>query len=335
MIKSLARVLSCTIYLSLAVQLHAQMTGSYALAPIDSNGFDSTNRGNLNVHMEIPIFSKPGRGGEGFAYSLLYDGLIWSPRSAGWTPSTNWGWMDSTNVLYGYVTYEQDMVDCVKNKVQLFQNTRTNYVYHDSRSGNYPIGYSWTGPCGGAGTPTGTDTFSLGGNSGYTIYRNASSFSVFSRQGAGAGLRSIPTPPDGGPPTRLLPGSTTSFDTNGNSISASASGVFTDTTGHTVVTVTGSATPASPQIYTYTDSNGHSQTMTVSYTSYTVATNFGISGVPEFSATGQSLMSSITYSADGSTYYWSDRCPAKRLFDIQHLNECRGWLWTKCFSNAK
>src|SRR5580692_2855933 len=73
----------------------AQVTGLYGSGPFDALGFDTINRGNLNVHLSIPIFSKPGRGGTNFTYSLVYEGLVWSPQSASgasvWTPAPGWG----------------------------------------------------------------------------------------------------------------------------------------------------------------------------------------------------------------------------------------------------
>ena len=58
-------------------------------------GFDTINRGNLNVHLSIPVFSKPGRGGADFFYALRYDGLIWKPTvsdgSSAWTPVVDMG----------------------------------------------------------------------------------------------------------------------------------------------------------------------------------------------------------------------------------------------------
>jgi hypothetical protein len=94
----------------------AQTPGAYPFAPIDSYGVDSVNRGTLDLQLSIPIISKPGRGGSGFSYSLLYDGLIWSSAgpygSAGWSPSANWGWIDSTNVVYGYITYDRGQDTC-------------------------------------------------------------------------------------------------------------------------------------------------------------------------------------------------------------------------------
>jgi hypothetical protein len=69
-------------------------TGLYSFSSFDSRGFDSINIGNLNTHFEIPIVSKQGRG-INFSYSLVYDGLVWSPTVANggtyWTPDSGWG----------------------------------------------------------------------------------------------------------------------------------------------------------------------------------------------------------------------------------------------------
>ena len=53
-------------------------TGLYPYGSFDNVGFDSIDRGSLNVHFSIPVVSKPGRG-LGFSYQLVYDGLVWSP----------------------------------------------------------------------------------------------------------------------------------------------------------------------------------------------------------------------------------------------------------------
>ena len=69
-------------------------TGSYAFGSFDNRGFDSINIGNLNVHFEIPIVNKPGRGLP-FQYTIVYDGLVWSPAGASgseyWVPDSTWG----------------------------------------------------------------------------------------------------------------------------------------------------------------------------------------------------------------------------------------------------
>lgn len=59
-------------------------TGVYAFGSYDNKGFDSVNLGNLNVHFQIPIVSKQGRG-INFAYVLAYDGLVWSSSTSAGT----------------------------------------------------------------------------------------------------------------------------------------------------------------------------------------------------------------------------------------------------------
>lgn len=81
-----------------AASLHAQtqvQTGLYPFGPSESYGFDTINPANLNVHFEIPIMTKPGRGGTSFTYSLEYDSSIWGlvgiEGQGSWEPAPNWG----------------------------------------------------------------------------------------------------------------------------------------------------------------------------------------------------------------------------------------------------
>lgn len=242
----------------------AQATGLYPFGPFDTRGFDTINRGNLNIHFSIPVFSKPGRGGNNFAYSLVYDGLVWAPQNASglkvWTPSPQWGWTDSTNAQWGYVTYDETLSTCSlpPKGLRVPYTTYTNYVYHDDRGATHTIPFSWVPACGGGG-PTGTATYSLNDNSGYTIYRTNNSFVAFTRYGA---QFSVPTYADvNGQQPVISPATASSTDTNGNVISASSSGAFIDTMGKTALTLSGSGTPSSPVVYTYTDSNGNGQTL--------------------------------------------------------------------------
>lgn len=127
----------------------AQATGLYAFGPFDTPGFDTINRGNLNVHLSIPVFSKPGRGGADFFYALRYDGLIWKPTSSdgssAWTPVPAWGWSDSTNAEYGYVTYATTINDCTLPPDGL-QEEEQNYgafVFHDPNGGTHNIPFAF------------------------------------------------------------------------------------------------------------------------------------------------------------------------------------------------
>jgi len=297
-------VVVCLVSICLSGSLLAQGLGNYAFGPFDSYGFDTINRGNLNTIFSIPVFSKPGRGGTNFSYALTYNGLIWSPTSVSgdsvWTPAPNWGWADSTNAQYGYVTYDLEIDDCTlpPKGLQNIYTVRTNFVYHDNHGGTHGIPYSFQTACGASGTPTGTGTYTLKDNSGLTVYRTNSTFVVFSSSGSQS---LVPVYINfSGHPSSITPGAATYTDTNGNEITASSSGTFTDTMGLKALTVSGSE--PNPEVYTYTDPSGTSRTVTVNYGSYSVQTAFGVTGVAEYSGTSIPLISSIVYSADNSSY---------------------------------
>ena len=81
-----------------------------------------------------------------------------------------------------------------------------------------------------------------------------------------------------------------------------SSGVFTDTLGQTALTIGGSGTSSSPTTFTYTAPSNSPVAYTMKYTNYTIATNFGISGISEYKSTAAvPVVTSITL-ADGSQY---------------------------------
>jgi RHS repeat-associated protein len=309
--KNLAPLLLLALSVFVLRPCEGQVTGSYAFAPMDSYGFDAVNRGNLNVHFSIPVFSKPGRGAASFRYALNYDGLLWAPITTGsttaWTPAENWGWTDATNALYGYITQNFSLGSCSgyidDGKVHIDGTTTqtSGVVYHDAHGVAHGLPYtSSTNTCTGDNTSSGANPFVLTDNSGLTVYQSGNSYIV---ENSGGAQTSVPvyTTWNGntGKPT---PQPATYTDNNGNQIAVSSSGVFTDTMGMTVLTQTGTGTPTSPEVFTYTDSNGASQTVTVNYRTYNVATAFGAPGISEYSQTGAYLVSSIVYSADSSSY---------------------------------
>lgn len=74
-------ILIALFFALVGVPMHAQtqvQTGMYPFGPSESYGFDTINPANLNVTLQIPIITKPGRGGTNFTYSLQYDSSIWS-----------------------------------------------------------------------------------------------------------------------------------------------------------------------------------------------------------------------------------------------------------------
>jgi len=79
-------------------------------------------------------------------------------------------------------------------------------------------------------------------------------------------------------------GATTLHDSNGNEITSSTSSgttTYTDTLGTTALAVAGSGTPSNPITLTYTAPAGGTHYQ-VNYINYTVATNFGVSGISEY-----------------------------------------------------
>jgi RHS repeat-associated protein len=104
------------------------------------------------------------------------------------------------------------------------------------------------------------------------------------------------------PPFQLTGGAATATDRNGNQISVDSSGHFYDTLSSTTATLTVSqTTPPTSTTFTYTAPSGASAPYTMSYKYYTVATNFGISGITEYGKTAVYLVDRITL--PDQTYY--------------------------------
>jgi RHS repeat-associated protein len=105
-----------------------------------------------------------------------------------------------------------------------------------------------------------------------------------------------------------LTGNGNSQDRNGNQITSSTvSGTttFTDTlgsTGGTALTITGTA--PSPVYYKYTAPSGAVASVTATFKSYTVQTNFACSGINEYGPLSNSLVDRITL-PDGSFYQFA------------------------------
>ena len=267
-------------------------TGAYPFGTFDNRGLDTINVGNLNLHLDIPVFQKAGRGLP-FAYDLIYDTSIWSPATVGgtktWQPAINWGWLAQTVVRTGYISYSTHTYVCDWPPPQ-----HGNYyiydtwVYHDSFGVSHPFDGSleWD--------PTGCDV-------------SLSSFTSETSDGSGLTLNAIRTT---GPPTNLqkvtMPSGqvvlapvgnaavgSTITDTNGNQISVSSSGVYTDTTGKIAMSVSGQA--PNPVTLTYpTSATGTTATYTVRYTTNTVQTNFGCNGANGSSVVNEYVGSSVS-----------------------------------------
>jgi RHS repeat-associated protein len=268
-------------------------------------GPDVINLANLNSHLCIPVFHKAGRGTD-FAYDLCYDSSIWTPVPSGtWLLPATMGWTTSLQAGGGFVSRTSSTsrfrTNCGPGASPQFAtittNTYSNWGYTDGRGTHHPF-------------PTDTSTSELNGCTGDQTFTG---FTDVAKDGSGYKLTvSGPTAQS----VYTTDGGLVTFgvgilyqDRNGNQItSTNSSGVtsFYDTLSGTtpVLTVSGSGTSASPFTYTYTAPSGANATYTMKFTAYTVQTNFGCSGVAEYPATSQNLVSEIDL-PDGSKYTFS------------------------------
>jgi RHS repeat-associated protein len=296
-------VLSLTSLLPLPVSAQVA-TGTPAFGSF-AGGPDVVNLGNLNTHNSFHVFRRDGRAGLNFSYDLGYDSAVWFPVGASgsqsWYPAQNFGWLGQTQILTGYISYSASFTQraCYVGQQVLYTSwwLYQNWAYYEPFGA--PHGFS-----GGTQVFTSTAcgqspiifangaylTASATDNSGYTLNANG-----------GTGIITTPTNATFAPPAQSTTGAGSVTDRNGNQMNVNSSGVFTDTLGTTALTVTGSGTPTSPMKFTYTAPNGSPVAVQINYTQYTVATNFGVSGISEYGANSQSLPSSIVL-PDGSSY---------------------------------
>jgi RHS repeat-associated protein len=272
-------------------------TGIYPFGSFDSRGVDTINIGNLNVHLDIPIFHKAGRGIP-FSYDLTYDNSVWqnvsSNGSAMWLPVQNFGWTAQTVVMTGYLSYAQHSYVCDLPLPQHgTYDVYDTWVYHD------PLGvsHSFSGhieydPKGCASTLTGFRN-SATDNSGLSLV-------VGSSNGNPGGAQTILTR-DGRSmvvPTGPASQGSSITDSNGNQVTVSPSGVYTDTLGTPAMTVAGAA--PNNVTFTYPNASGGASSYTAKYSTYTVQTNFGCV-ITEYPATSAPLISEIDL-PDGTKY---------------------------------
>jgi RHS repeat-associated protein len=253
-----------------------QPLGSFSAGP------DVINLGNLNVHLDAPVFSKPGRGLP-FNYVLSFDNSVWYPATSAWIPVANWGWRGPSDAVTGLVPAKATTHHCID------PDTGFTVFYTITIYGPFTDGFGVIHPvystvvedsiCGPGSTTPGTAT----DGSGYTLTGRI----VTSRSGQ-----------EISPIGSVGYGSGTITDANGNQVVAN-NGTFTDTLGMTALSVSGTA--PNPEIFTYTDSSNTQRSVTVNYSTYTVMTAFGCSGIAEYGPTSVSLISSISY-PDGSSY---------------------------------
>ncbi|MGD0733375.1 MAG: RHS repeat-associated core domain-containing protein [Terracidiphilus sp.] len=281
--------------LSASAALGQVATGTYPYGTFDAPGVDTINVGNLNVHLSLPVLNKAGRGLP-FFYNLNFDSSVWYPAPVSgvntWTPvlGLGLGWSGDTQNATGYLSYSTETGTIYEPPyVNCSYTMYVDWVYHDARGIAHTMG-AGTGTSSGSPCPNlgSSGSFSAIDGSGYTL--NLTSYTVGTIVAANGQQNALPN---------INSGAATVTDANGNQISTDGNGHFTDTTGNVVLTVAGAA--PNPTTFTYKDTSGNSQTVTMTYATYTVRTNFGCSGITEFGPTSESLVSEISY-PDGSTY---------------------------------
>src|SRR5713226_9087416 len=103
-------------------------TGTPPFGSFGGGPFDTVNLASLNVHFEVPVIHKAGRGTP-FSYDLSYDSLVWKPvgvsGSQTWQPASNWGWQARWVGAVGYVSALFSSQLCS----DLNGNYGTNYIY--------------------------------------------------------------------------------------------------------------------------------------------------------------------------------------------------------------
>lgn len=282
----------CLIVLFILVcstQSFAQVaTGTPPFGSFSGSATDVVNNADLNIHFAVPVMSKPGRGIP-FSYMLSYDSSVWYPvgvsGSQTWQSVPNWGWRGKTEMATGYITYSTGQTRChdLDTGGWIYQNYYNKWVYHDPFGVSHNFGGFLVsdGACGGAtsGTKTAID------GSGYTITADGESVTATIKSRSGEEYDA---------PLQSSSGAGIFTDTNGNRINVSSSGVFTDTLGSTVLSITGSGTPASPLSFTYSSPSGSSISVILHYTNKTVRTYFGCSGIAEYGPTTIALVTDIT-----------------------------------------
>ncbi len=252
-------------------------------------GPEVINLANLNSHIVIPVLHKPGRG-LNFTYDLSYDSSVWYPSTASgtntWTPVTNWGWRGQTEAATGYLSYNATVAFCYTNRIPSGSRTTiTNWTYHDPWGIPHPFtgtAIIRSGTCGSYDTDF---TSITADGSGYTLQTTVGSSTpgtVWNTQGKV--LIS---------PTNTTTGSGSGTDRNGNQITATSSG-FYDTLSSTTPVLTVSGTAPSNTTFTYTAPSTASASYTMKYTTYSVQTNFGCTGIAEYGATGTTTASLVS-----------------------------------------
>ena len=259
----------------IAVAAAQLATGTPRFGSFGGGPFDTVNLGNLNVHFDIPVMSKAGRGLP-FTYTLSYDSAVWYPvgvsGNQNWQNVGKWGWRGNTEVAVGYISYSITQTsDC---NGQGIRTTYSNWTYHDTFGVAHVFSgttYTVNGPASCNPGPPLTTTAPDG--SGYTLHANGSNGTITAASGEVIAA-----------PINASAGAGTVTDANGNRMSVNSSGQFFDTLSNTtpVLTASGQGTQASPTTFTYTSPANTNVSYVMHFTNKTVRTYFQCSLINDF-----------------------------------------------------
>ena len=293
-------------------------SGSPPFTTFSGGAVDTINLSALNIHVDIPVMGKPGRG-LAFTYILSFDNSFWSALNINgtqtWEPAGSFGWRGISEVFSGYIWYVQGLGPrlCPDGVTQT--TTYQGFTYQDPNG----TAHRFDPMLDSVGCFTQHSVSQALDGSGFTI--------DVALIGSGPGVTAKLYTPFGGtivPPIQFIPpdqvsnpmppapvGNATITDSNGNQLTSSVSGsivTFTDTLATTVMTV--DSTNPSAVKYSYTGPDGSAASITVNYSTYTVATNFRVTGIAEYPATLKSLPSSITFPDSSSYQFTYEATPA-------------------------
>ena len=268
----------------------AQFAVSTGTPPFGSfgGGPDVINLGNNNSHLTIPVMHKPGRG-MNFDLDISYDSSVWFPvtvsGSQSWSHVANWGWSGISNNSMGYITFQEIFVtapcnpptDLTPDTMSLYTNW--NYVEQSGTGhsflGAVPGSVYPRGGCTQPSPPPSTLTSVASDGSGYTLSVGTSAGTVvYSKDGTAV---KVPVNPAG--PSQNW----SNLDRNGNQINGTSAGLYYDTLGGQVLT----------QNLVYTAPSGATAQFVGVYTTLTVQTAFGCSGISEYGPFSLSLLTEI------------------------------------------
>jgi RHS repeat-associated protein len=262
---------------ALGIAYVSQFTGFPMYGTFEVGDADTVNRQNLNTNISMPIFSGTGRG-LGLDFSLSYNSLFWLNINGKWVSTANqtgsptFGW---NYFVPGAINYQETSAPCAGG----ITNSFSNYAYTEPNGTSHLFSLNHTiSTC--SGDTNGPTTGYAIDNSGYFL--NTSTLTAQSPSGTQIFASMIK-------------------DTNGNySSSTVVSGTETDwidSAGRTALKIIGGNTSNQ---YEYQSTTGSYETITLALQYFDIKTNFGCSGVSEFTG-GDSLPISITY-PNGLTY---------------------------------